>query len=328
MPSRSSFPQRAERPTAASALALYRSLRRINPSPYFLLELDGISPSAPRRRPSSSSGGAGFTNPIAGTTSPGPRTPKDCLPPRRTRRSTSCSSTSAATTPRASARSGTSRPLPRSGALFPCHAPRLRSRRELLAEPHRLRSAPRLLPCRDGPGRPEGEGHADHLGSSRDTAAARTRVRWATRSPTVCSTPASPSAPSPSRTGWRGFRRRAQASSPTPTPLPSTRSALRKLAALEAALDDAEQNERARRILLVDNYDSFTYNLAYLFQELGAEVIVPGTMRWTQAAERMTPSHLVISLGPGRPEEAGASVEIVRWLGRACRHWASASATR
>ena len=82
-------------------------------------------------------------------------------------------------------------------------------------------------------------------------------------------------------------------------------------------------------ILLVDNYDSFTYNLAHLFQELGAEVIVlRNDAVDAEAAERMTPSHLVISPGPGRPEEAGASVEIVRRLGRACRHWASASATR
>jgi anthranilate synthase/aminodeoxychorismate synthase-like glutamine amidotransferase len=68
-------------------------------------------------------------------------------------------------------------------------------------------------------------------------------------------------------------------------------------------------------ILLVDNYDSFTYNLAHLFGELGAEVVV----RRNDAidaddAEQLGPSHLVISPGPGRPSDAGASVEIVRRL--------------
>jgi anthranilate synthase/aminodeoxychorismate synthase-like glutamine amidotransferase len=68
-------------------------------------------------------------------------------------------------------------------------------------------------------------------------------------------------------------------------------------------------------ILLIDNYDSFTYNLAHLFGELGAEV----TVRRNDAldadeAERLAPSHLVLSPGPGRPSDAGASVAIVQRL--------------
>jgi len=69
------------------------------------------------------------------------------------------------------------------------------------------------------------------------------------------------------------------------------------------------------RVLLVDNYDSFTYNLAHLFEELGAEVVV---LRNDQVdadeAERLEPTHLVVSPGPGRPEGAGASIEIVKRL--------------
>jgi anthranilate synthase component II len=69
-------------------------------------------------------------------------------------------------------------------------------------------------------------------------------------------------------------------------------------------------------ILLIDNYDSFTYNLAHLFGELGSEVVV----RRNDAidldeAERLAPSHLVVSPGPGRPSSAGVSVELVRRLG-------------
>ena len=69
-------------------------------------------------------------------------------------------------------------------------------------------------------------------------------------------------------------------------------------------------------ILLVDNYDSFTYNLAHLFGELGAEVVVRRNDDVdADEAERLAPSHLVVSPGPGRPADAGASVEIIRRLG-------------
>jgi len=68
-------------------------------------------------------------------------------------------------------------------------------------------------------------------------------------------------------------------------------------------------------ILLVDNYDSFTYNLVHLFQELGAEVLVRRNDEiGADEAERLAPSHLVVSPGPGRPAESGATVEIVRRL--------------
>jgi anthranilate synthase/aminodeoxychorismate synthase-like glutamine amidotransferase len=68
-------------------------------------------------------------------------------------------------------------------------------------------------------------------------------------------------------------------------------------------------------ILLVDNYDSFTYNLVHLFQELGAEVVVRRNDELdADEAERLAPSHLVISPGPGRPGESGETVAIVRRL--------------
>jgi anthranilate synthase component 2 len=68
-------------------------------------------------------------------------------------------------------------------------------------------------------------------------------------------------------------------------------------------------------ILLVDNYDSFTYNLAHLFRQLGAEVrVVRNDEIDADAAERLAPSHLVVSPGPGRPERAGATPAVVRRL--------------
>jgi anthranilate synthase/aminodeoxychorismate synthase-like glutamine amidotransferase len=68
-------------------------------------------------------------------------------------------------------------------------------------------------------------------------------------------------------------------------------------------------------ILLIDNYDSFTYNLAHLFGELGAEVIVRRNDAITpDEADALTPSHLIISPGPGVPRNAGVSIELVKRL--------------
>jgi anthranilate synthase component 2 len=68
-------------------------------------------------------------------------------------------------------------------------------------------------------------------------------------------------------------------------------------------------------ILLIDNYDSFTYNLAHLLEELGGEVtVIRNDAIDADEAERLAPSHLVVSPGPGRPADAGATVAIVRRL--------------
>jgi anthranilate synthase/aminodeoxychorismate synthase-like glutamine amidotransferase len=68
-------------------------------------------------------------------------------------------------------------------------------------------------------------------------------------------------------------------------------------------------------ILLVDNYDSFTYNLVHLLQELGAEVEVRRNDEIdADEAESMAPTHLVVSPGPGRPGQSGATVDVIRRL--------------
>jgi anthranilate synthase/aminodeoxychorismate synthase-like glutamine amidotransferase len=70
------------------------------------------------------------------------------------------------------------------------------------------------------------------------------------------------------------------------------------------------------RVLLIDNYDSFTYNLVHLFEQLGAEVIVHRNDAISlEEAEALAPDRLVVSPGPGRPHDAGVSVEVVRLLG-------------
>jgi len=69
-------------------------------------------------------------------------------------------------------------------------------------------------------------------------------------------------------------------------------------------------------ILLIDNYDSFTWNLVHLFEELGADVQVFRNDAITvERATAFRPDRLVISPGPGRPSESGVSVELIRALG-------------
>jgi anthranilate synthase component II len=66
-------------------------------------------------------------------------------------------------------------------------------------------------------------------------------------------------------------------------------------------------------VLLIDNYDSFTYNLAHRLGELGASVKVVRNDAMTIAdVERLAPERIVISPGPGRPETAGMSVAILQ----------------
>ena len=69
------------------------------------------------------------------------------------------------------------------------------------------------------------------------------------------------------------------------------------------------------KVLLVDNYDSFTYNLAHLLEELGGEIVVRRNDEVDAAAAvELAPTHLVVSPGPGRPEDSGATLDIVRSL--------------
>ena len=70
------------------------------------------------------------------------------------------------------------------------------------------------------------------------------------------------------------------------------------------------------RLLMIDNYDSFTYNLVHLFEELGAEVVTVRNDAMTpDEAAALRPDRLVVSPGPGRPADAGVSIDVIRRLG-------------
>ena len=69
-------------------------------------------------------------------------------------------------------------------------------------------------------------------------------------------------------------------------------------------------------IVVIDNYDSFTYNLVQYLGELGAEVrTLRNDATTVEAIAALSPSQVMISPGPGRPEDAGVSMAVIRDLG-------------
>ena len=69
-------------------------------------------------------------------------------------------------------------------------------------------------------------------------------------------------------------------------------------------------------ILVIDNYDSFTYNLVQYLGELGSEVrVVRNDAASIESISALQPAHIVISPGPGRPEHAGITMDVIRHLG-------------
>jgi anthranilate synthase/aminodeoxychorismate synthase-like glutamine amidotransferase len=70
-------------------------------------------------------------------------------------------------------------------------------------------------------------------------------------------------------------------------------------------------------MLMIDNYDSFTYNLVQYLSELGQKLIVYRNDKIDiEQIKRLRPSHIVISPGPGRPEEAGISEDVIKEFGQ------------
>lgn len=66
-------------------------------------------------------------------------------------------------------------------------------------------------------------------------------------------------------------------------------------------------------IVLIDNYDSFTYNLYQLLGEYEEEIVVVRNDQITiEQLEEMNPKGIVLSPGPGKPEEAGICIEVIR----------------
>ena len=69
-------------------------------------------------------------------------------------------------------------------------------------------------------------------------------------------------------------------------------------------------------ILVIDNYDSFTYNLVQYLGELGGDMqVVRNDAASLESIAALKPTHIVISPGPGRPEQAGVIMDVIRYFG-------------
>ena len=70
-------------------------------------------------------------------------------------------------------------------------------------------------------------------------------------------------------------------------------------------------------ILLIDNYDSFSYNLFQLIGEIEPDIkIIRNDEMTIEEIKKLNPSRIILSPGPGRPEDAGIIIEAVKTLGR------------
>ena len=80
----------------------------------------------------------------------------------------------------------------------------------------------------------------------------------------------------------------------------------------------ARATAEQKMVLVIDNYDSFTYNLVQYLGELGAEVrVLRNDAATVEDVACARPDHIVISPGPGRPEDAGITMRVIRELGAA-----------
>ena len=310
---------------------LYRALRRVNPSPYlFLLELGELAlvGSSPETLVKCEDGRASL-NPIAGTTQPGEGDAERLLASEKDRaehvmlvdlgRNDLSRVCAPGTRPR--------RALPRAGALLARHAPRLRgrpasSRADMHAVRPPARTASRPAPSRARPkvramqiiSELEGYRRGPYAGAvgyalpggSMDTCIAIRTIVLA------------------------GGVARLQAGAgivADSDPAAEHQECLNKLAALEAAIELAEEEFV---LLVIDNYDSFTYNLVHLFQELGAEVQVfrndAITVEEAEALAADAPARLPRPRPPGERRRLGRADPHAS--GRASPRSASASATR
>lgn len=69
-------------------------------------------------------------------------------------------------------------------------------------------------------------------------------------------------------------------------------------------------------ILMIDNYDSFTYNVVQYFKELGADLkVIRNDEMTVEEIEELNPQKIIISPGPSTPDDAGVSLEVIKRLG-------------
>ncbi len=130
-------------------------------------------------------------------------------------------------------------------------------------------------------------------------------------------TPSNPPTPDATSPGATDLALQVGASTPgASSPGATTLAALSEGSANEQTLSSTASTPThpasRPRVLVIDNYDSFTYNLVQLFLSLGANVrTYRNDLISVTQAEKLIPTHLVISPGPGGPREAGISMKMI-----------------
>ncbi len=82
-------------------------------------------------------------------------------------------------------------------------------------------------------------------------------------------------------------------------------------------------------ILLIDNYDSFSYNLYQLIGEINPDIkVIRNDEMTVEEIRQLKPERIILSPGPGRPEDAGVIVDVAKTLGKEIRFLVSAWAIR
>ncbi len=77
-------------------------------------------------------------------------------------------------------------------------------------------------------------------------------------------------------------------------------------------MDSASRLNSRPRVLVIDNYDSFVYNLVQYLAELGAETLVYRNDASISIVEELKPSHILLSPGPGKPSDSGLCIDILK----------------
>jgi anthranilate synthase component 2 len=89
---------------------------------------------------------------------------------------------------------------------------------------------------------------------------------------------------------------------------------MRSRAAVDAmpSVGSAPEESELHKIIIVDNYDSFTYNLVQYVGDCGAEyIVIPNDLKTVEEIKAYKPSAILVSPGPGCPEESGISLDVI-----------------
>lgn len=111
------------------------------------------------------------------------------------------------------------------------------------------------------------------------------------------------------------FTNSVEEPSRSPDEVPSVSLGLRSIEKLFSSRDDQVDEQLKLKVLMIDNYDSFTFNVVQYLRALGAQVLVYANDKITlQECIALEPTHVVVSPGPGKPCESRVALEVIRYF--------------